>query len=75
MGSNEERYSAINVKYHTRENLSQACSDIIEDLLRKAYEEDDPLTTAPIKCSKYTQTIKRVQNPGSKGLFDKLKYA
>lgn len=55
---NEQSCSAylIDVQYHTKENLSRACSDIFEDLLRKSYDLDEPLATLPDKCSTETQT-------------------
>lgn len=72
MGSNGHQ-SIVEVRYHTKQNLSEACCDIIEDLLRKAYDEEDPFLTAPQKCSKYTQTarVQGVNTDGgpSKGLF------
>lgn len=53
---NEQSCSAylVDVQYHTKENLSRACSDIFEDLLRKSYDLDEP--TLPDKCSIESQT-------------------
>lgn len=46
----------VDVQYHTKENLSRACTDIFEDLLRKTYDLDEPLASSPYKCSSGTQT-------------------
>lgn len=42
--------------FKSKEYLSNVCRDIIEDLLRETYDEENPLTTALEKCSQSTQT-------------------
>lgn len=39
------------IHYHTKATLSQAFADIFEDLLKNAYDNDEPLATQPIKCT------------------------
>lgn len=43
--------SVDDIHYHTKENISRACTDIFEDILRKAYDIDEPLATLPDKCT------------------------
>lgn len=44
-------------KFMTKEFLSKACCDCIEDILRKTFEDEAPLCQAPPpKCSQETQT-------------------
>ncbi|KAJ3635191.1 hypothetical protein MTP99_008118 [Tenebrio molitor] len=45
--------------YMSKEFLSKACSDFIEDILRKTFDEEDPISQAPMKCSQETQTCAR----------------
>lgn len=40
----------------SKEYISSVCRDIIEDLLKETYDEENPLTTALEKCSQSTQT-------------------
>lgn len=42
--------------FKSKEYISNVCRDIIEDLLKETYDEENPLTTALEKCSQSTQT-------------------
>lgn len=58
--------------YMTKEFLSKACCDFIEDILRITFDEEDPISQAPLKCSQETQTCTRdfrVQIKKKKFLF------
>lgn len=47
-------------KYKSKEYIARVCCDVIEDILKQAYDEENPLTTALERCSQSTQTEKRV---------------
>lgn len=50
--------------YKSKEYISSLCRDIIEDLLRETYDEENPLTTASVKQSQGTQvTHKDIWEP------------
>lgn len=49
--------------YMSKEFLAKACSDFIEDILRKTFDEEDPISQAPVKCSQTTQTPPIVIQP------------
>lgn len=40
----------------SKEYISNVCRDIIEDLLKETYDEENPLATSLEKCSRSTQT-------------------
>lgn len=42
--------------FKSKEHISSVCRDIIEDLLKETYDEENPLATALQKCSRSTQT-------------------
>ncbi|KAG5899188.1 hypothetical protein JTB14_026941 [Gonioctena quinquepunctata] len=42
--------------YKTREYIASACCDIIEDILKTTYDEENPITLSLRKCSRSTQT-------------------
>ncbi|RZC33103.1 hypothetical protein BDFB_011884 [Asbolus verrucosus] len=42
--------------YMSKEFLAKACSDFLEDILRKTYDDENPITQAPMKRSQETQT-------------------
>lgn len=46
----------IDNNYRTKEYISKVCSFLIEDLLKKTFDEEDPPLTAAIKESRSTQT-------------------
>lgn len=49
--------------FKNKEYISEVCREIIEELLKETYDEENPLTTALEKCSKSTQT--EANNPES----------
>lgn len=51
----KRRYS-VDEDYHTKNELSTACVDIIEDLLKRRHHLDEPKTKLPKKNSTVTQT-------------------
>ncbi|RZC35064.1 hypothetical protein BDFB_013471 [Asbolus verrucosus] len=42
--------------YMSKEFLAKACSNCLEDILQKAYHDEDPITQASLKRSQETQT-------------------
>lgn len=71
--------------FKSKEYISTVCRDIIEDLLKETYDEENPLTTALEKCSQSTQTeinyyseptllIKTEEHDPSKGFYSLIFY-
>lgn len=59
MNKDNQQYNAstpTDILYHTKATLSKAFIDIFEDLLRNAYDNDEPLATLPVKCTTGVQT-------------------
>lgn len=44
------------VNYRSKEYISRVCRDIIEDILKQTYDEENPILSAPLKCSRGSQT-------------------
>ncbi|XP_060522893.1 uncharacterized protein LOC132699917 isoform X2 [Cylas formicarius] len=55
-GSVQTRPHLIEVKYRTKEYISRVCCDIIEDILKQTFDEENPVSSAPLKCSRGSQT-------------------
>ncbi|EFA00161.1 hypothetical protein TcasGA2_TC002982 [Tribolium castaneum] len=55
----DKQTNLVQAKYMTKEFLSKACTDFIEDILRKTFDEEDPISQAPLKVSQETQTFPR----------------
>ena len=51
--------------YMSKEFLSKACSDFIEDMLRRTFDEEDPISQAPLKCSQETPQVKKKDFPSN----------
>lgn len=45
-----------NVNYRSKEYIARICRDIIEDILKQTYDEENPILSAPLKCSRSSQT-------------------
>lgn len=44
------------INYRSKEYIASVCRDIIEDILKQTYDEENPISLAPLKCSKGSQT-------------------
>lgn len=44
------------INYRSKEYIASVCREIIEDILKQTYDEENPISLAPLKCSKGSQT-------------------
>ncbi|KAF7271251.1 hypothetical protein GWI33_015852 [Rhynchophorus ferrugineus] len=40
------------IHYRTKEYIGRVCRDIIEDILKQTYDEENPVASAPLKCTR-----------------------